>query len=458
MPRSLRTGLRDTHARVATDVRGWRPPLPLVSAYLLALALPLRKCRQDVVLSVLVLQVACGSPLTPLAFDQQRNGSACTTGSCSDGQFLVALFDSALTVLRDSADCSGVTNEDGSLAWAESYVLEALLDAFEATEDPRYLDEFVIEAANVLAATDIRRHVFDYRNRMRFGWSATRYSVGGQRVVWLVHSGMIAAPLVRFALLVRERPKIPVRHRSVAREYYTTALRALAVFSTEYQEDARTGEGQYLLEAGAPVAAADSFVARPLPLNQDAVAGYLHLLVWRMSGSQRHLRRALAIGRRLRNHLIPVENRYVWRYWGADGQRIFNAAWEDISHGALDVQFAHALFTEGLLFDQRDMLALSQTLLSRSTGTGFLRRVEGDEPDITRLDPKCQRLWRRRYSDASGRWLALSSVSPDLYEKVSLYMVTRVRTIPVADPQLLLGLARLAKMQGKQPAPAGLAW
>lgn len=62
------------------------------------------------------------------------------------------------------------TNERGDLAWGQANICQALLRAFEATADRRYIDEFIRRADWTLAATDRARHVSDYRGRSGPVW------------------------------------------------------------------------------------------------------------------------------------------------------------------------------------------------------------------------------------------------------------------------------------------------
>lgn len=62
------------------------------------------------------------------------------------------------------------TNEGGDLAWGQSNICQALLRAFEATADRRYIDEFVRRADWIIAATDRARRVSDYRGRSGPVW------------------------------------------------------------------------------------------------------------------------------------------------------------------------------------------------------------------------------------------------------------------------------------------------
>lgn len=66
----------------------------------------------------------------------------------------------------------GHDNENGQLAWGESFVLDAYLEMYVATRETRYLDRFVTHARSVLAQTDEARRVEDYSGRSGPVWRA----------------------------------------------------------------------------------------------------------------------------------------------------------------------------------------------------------------------------------------------------------------------------------------------
>lgn len=66
----------------------------------------------------------------------------------------------------------GANNENGALAWGESFVLDAYLEMYQVTHDTRFLDRFVRHARSVLSQTDEARQVMDYEGRSGPVWRA----------------------------------------------------------------------------------------------------------------------------------------------------------------------------------------------------------------------------------------------------------------------------------------------
>lgn len=73
----------------------------------------------------------------------------------------------------------GVSNEAGSLAWGTAYVMNSLVRMYEATCDPRYVDELARIGADLLAQRDSVRGVTDYQGRSGPVWrTAGNYTAG----------------------------------------------------------------------------------------------------------------------------------------------------------------------------------------------------------------------------------------------------------------------------------------
>lgn len=143
---------------------------------------------------------------------------------------------------------------------------------FESTQNTTYLDQFVIQANQVADRADITRGLSDYRGRSTWAWSATRYSVNGERAFWLVDDTFLAEPLARFADLVRSERLD--QYDPAADWFVNVAEWALEKYSELYVHDEATGEGQYMLEAGFPARYVMAYPDQemPLPLNHNAAA------------------------------------------------------------------------------------------------------------------------------------------------------------------------------------------
>lgn len=89
----------------------------------------------------------------------------------------VSAFESAVTAFEASDGAAELTNENGRLAWGQSYVLLGLMRVYETTKTPEYLDTVVQIATRILSQTDRNRGVTDYRGRSGPVWrSAGKYT------------------------------------------------------------------------------------------------------------------------------------------------------------------------------------------------------------------------------------------------------------------------------------------
>ena len=140
-----------------------------------------------------------------------------------------------------------MTNEKAHLAWGQGWLLEAYLNMYEATGNKKYLKKFAVHSERVANNADKNRGVMDYKGRSKMGWSNTSYSKNGKPIVHLAHSGMILYPLVKFSLMVKDRPDLS-EYNAMANRYKVMAEKAVAEFESVWKYDARTGQGNYWLE------------------------------------------------------------------------------------------------------------------------------------------------------------------------------------------------------------------
>ena len=100
-----------------------------------------------------------------------------TSPAAEAGAFTRAHADALIA--RLPAEDPWLKRPDGStLAWGESHLLHALVDLFEATDDPRYLEEAARRGDQLLAHRDDRRGARDGSGQSRPAWSmADKYVV-----------------------------------------------------------------------------------------------------------------------------------------------------------------------------------------------------------------------------------------------------------------------------------------
>ncbi|MBE0604260.1 MAG: hypothetical protein IH611_11650 [Deltaproteobacteria bacterium] len=339
------------------------------------------------------------------------------------------LFDAMDAAINEGEGYSKQNNAAGNLAWAESYLLEAYLNMYEATKDGAYLKKFVRHADRVAGATDKAKGAKDHRGASLYGWSSTKYGKNREPVVYLVHSGMILFPMVRFAEMVKNDPTLSL-HEETARRYVRLAETAVAEFDDTWGADPASGGGFYWSIADDP---RKGKLRAPSALNVTLSLGRVIVVLYRITGKDAYLEKATGLAKYFKAGLRGgPDGIYVWGY---QQDLKANPRYEDIAHGAIDVDFAYQAYRSGIVFTDEDMRRFSRTLIRAKKGSRYSEYVNGTSNREKPTD----------YSDSSGRWLELASCGCEIYESVSDYMSTRVERGKKEHPVVLLGVAKLLK-------------
>jgi hypothetical protein len=234
------------------------------------------------------------------------------------------------------------------------------------------------------------------------------------RMVFSVHTGMISMNLARFAEIVKKRNL--KQYSEQAKTLAEAARRALAFHDSEWHEV--DGRGYYYYTYGQPAA----FDGYPCPNNYTCAMGRAFIYLNRYDPKPEYHRRIEAIARGLKADMrIDDHGCCTWHYWPnvaidlkpVDVKSVhcpqppILAGAEDISHGAIDVQFTCMACADGIVLDATDIDALARTLgervLKRDGTLAF--NVSGD---------------RTGKSLPSG-WLSLLATHPELAPQVAAH-------------------------------------
>ncbi|WP_253763246.1 hypothetical protein [Hamadaea flava] len=228
------------------------------------------------------------------------------------------------------------------------------------------------------------------------------FALVSQPVVFTVHTGMITYPMATFARIVEQSPTLrsDPRYRSKAAEYLQAAIAAAHVHDGEWRED-ETGRGYFVWPKGMPLA----YDGTEQPTNQSLALGQTYVELAAATGDPHWAKRArrLAAMFAAEVRLLPNDS-YSWPYWPTFS-KVYNgftkeealseytpsygtpgsgaAQVEDLSHGAIDVEFAVAAFRGRLAFHGDDMVRFARsysrnmaTATAAGAATTFLR-VDG---------------------------------------------------------------------------------
>jgi len=353
-------------------------------------------------------------------------------------------YDAIETQSIDLVQWKTHTNDQGSVSWNTSYLLSSYVDMYEVTSNRKYLDKFVELANPLVDGTDANRGLADYKGRKRIGWGSVAYSEKGQRVIWLVHTGMITYPLLRFAYVVIRNHKVRDL-LTTARKYQSVSESALGEFDGQWRYDPKDAEGFYLFESDQPL---DNGVAGPdlpQPLNMQLAAGRSFLILAKITSNQDYLQKAHGLAKLLRSRLVREgSGGYSWTYWFGKGLSR-SSVLEDVSHGAIDVEFAVLAEQNSIVFTPDDLKPFVATFLDRwgraqssmATGVG-----------------KGTAEFKAGERNALDRWAPLSEVSCRVYDVLYADLMARIGR---QDAQVLLGIAQLATYARKCAAASLLA-
>ncbi|GAA3472599.1 hypothetical protein [Nonomuraea roseola] len=197
-----------------------------------------------------------------------------------------------------------------------------------------------------------------------------------QPVVFTVHTGMITYPMASFAKIVFRSPKLLVvpKYRQKAVEYLKAARDAAAVHDDEWRQT-EDGHGYFVWNKGTPLGNDGT----EQPTNQSLALGQTYAELAAATGDPFYRDRTQRMARTFARELqVDTDDAYVWTYWPTFG-KVHNGfaktdgvseytpssnpgrGVEDLSHGAIDVEFAAAAFRNHLFYKGEDMARFART-------------------------------------------------------------------------------------------------
>jgi hypothetical protein len=352
-------------------------------------------------------------------------------------EWLIKKFIKLDLAINNGEGYSNYTNKDGALAWAESYLLESYLDMYLATKDINFIEKFVQHAEKVVNNTDKARNVKDYKGKSRIGWSATKYTVDNKPMIFLVHSAMITYPLAKFSLIVKNDKNLN-KYSEIANKFLNLTIEAIKEFDPQFRYDEKTGEGNYWWEGDEPL---KTDLKAPPPFNYSLSAGRVFVLLYKITKEKVYLDKATSLAKYFKHNLILTEdNAYLWGY-RADIKKF--PAYEDISHGGIDLDFAILCAENGIIFDENDMKRFVNTLLRvKKVDDGFFNYV--NRADILGENSNIGGK-KADLSFTIGRWLELSQFDCSAYKVIAPFLFKKINNSEKEHPIVLLGLAKLIK-------------
>ncbi|MFF0267960.1 hypothetical protein [Kribbella sp. NPDC004536] len=199
------------------------------------------------------------------------------------------------------------------------------------------------------------------------------YQMHCRPVIFAVHTGMITYPIASFVRIVAGSPVLRKRYGRKAAEYLQACREAVAVHDWEYDTD------HLIWPKGQPL----PYDGCEQPINQSVGLGQTLVELALVTGDRSYRDKVAAMGRMFSAQLTAdADDAYQWHYWPVGGRiyegftktgdpatdlSIFTPSggparqFEDISHGAIDVEFAVRAFRAKLAFTGRDMARIART-------------------------------------------------------------------------------------------------
>lgn len=251
------------------------------------------------------------------------------------------------------------------VAWSEAATLEALMHMWEATDDPRILDEVAVHLdVLVRSRSSARGTVEALTGKPVPTWPTDGYDCGHYRASAAL-TGILTYPMAWFARRVLERPDLD-QHRDRALTYLRVVEDALVFHRPQYTNNGDTGRYRHPsnygdLEQCEEEPSFQEKAGRPLPFNMMAAMGRAHLQHARAleangeSGAQ-HLEYADRLARYFLSHVEAHEDMRVWLY-------VVDGRYEDIRHASLVIRFVALMTEEGRVFRTPELDGFVETFL-----------------------------------------------------------------------------------------------
>jgi hypothetical protein len=209
---------------------------------------------------------------------------------------------------------------------------------------------------------------------------------------------MITYPAAEFVKYVRGRPELAANYGAKAEAYLEACKQAIAAHEIEWLNGPARDEGYYC----------DFYLHAHLPLNQQNALGRTLVVLWLITEDKGYRDKAERLARFFSRRLrARPDGSYDWAYWaGLCGPEPYQGGpSEDISHAAINADFAALCARHDLVFTAKDMRSFARTF------TGHIYQGEGTFADTVGGKPG-----GNEYVGALPGWLALGEWEPKVWE------------------------------------------
>lgn len=318
-----------------------------------------------------------------------------------------------------------LSNQDATIAWGTSYLMMAYNLMYLATGEEQYALAMARTTGAVLDARDDKMGYDLFWGPVAPVWSSSRYDDRG-RAAYLVHTGIINYPMLRFAVILKDDPELARRVGVDPDELLAECRKSIEFHEHQWVEGPGEYEGYYIAYNQE-----QSIEGEPLSANRLSAIGRAFLYSYLYDGHPEHRKRTIRLANYLKNRLVHDVDRdaYFWPYnlnphdqgGSYSTEKVVGSigAGEDISHGALTMAFFTNLAEHGIIFKSNDMARLGRTVtegFARANNERFFIHIGGDPESPIRPT-------NLRYT---GRWLRLAPYEPEVYTRVEGFLLRNV--------------------------------
>ncbi len=312
--------------------------------------------------------------------------------------------------LRTALDRYIESGNAADFIWHEPYILESFVLMYEATKNIDYMETVKNHADDIFAYRADNRDpkiMDEVRNCDMPGWLTPDYPSNpeptNEPYAWLVHQGMICYPIARWVHVVMKQGI--QEYQETAKTYLENIIDIM--WHPKFEEEVHNAaDGTYYdnnpvyeLMVSRGYEDYKAYIDKPLAFNMLNAPGRALIMLYLITNDTKYRDRAAGLANFLKSHLRTESDtngeRYVWNYRTDEVQP--NPI-EDLSHGAIDVDFAYLCHEAGIVFDDTDMTRLVNTFRYVCHGaSGANDRVDGSGDGSS-------------YGKAIGQWMHLGYV------------------------------------------------
>jgi hypothetical protein len=267
-------------------------------------------------------------------------------------------------------------------------------------------------------------------------------------VIFAVHTGMITYPIASFVRIVQRSPQLPSRYRTKAAEYLVACRAAVAVHDWEYRD------GTLIWPKAQPL----PYDGCEQPINQSLALGQTLVELALITGNRGYRRKVVELAAMFSAQLaLDAGGAYRWHYWPAGGLiyegfaktgspetdvSLFTPSvagakqFEDISHGAIDVEFAVRAHSARLAFSAEDMVRIAKTY-TQNVATTDAAGVPGIHTTVAATGTGVASV-----AHQAPRWMQATLWDPGVHAH-TLALYNRFEPTPERDGQQAIGFGWL---------------